>query len=210
MKIRHDQKGISPLIIIFLLLLLAVVGFAGWTVYSTNKDTEPSKTSSSTSDTTKKTTPKRVEPTYATTVSVIYRVVQPDSWVKGTCADNPDILFLAPSTDKLGKCQTEYFGTVAITKNIGNIGHNEEYYTSDDAYAEVTYSAITIDGITGYKVSYRVATENELGVPAVGTKIVQYVLFDGTNTFSISYSRASGDPDLTTEVQKLAESFDKL
>lgn len=211
MKLRKNQKGFSPLILILLLLLLLIVGFAAWKVYDTNKKNDSGDPSSSSKTTSaKKSIPKTAEPTYVKPISEIYRVALADGWVKGTCADNPDILFLAQSTDKLGKCQSEYFGTVAISKNSGNTGHNEEYYTADDAYASVTYVAITIDGVPGYRVSYTVATENELGTPAVGTKIVQYVLYDGTSTFTISYSRASGDPDLTAEVQIIADSFDKL
>lgn len=211
MKLRTNQKGFSPLILILLLLLLGIVGFAAWKVYDTNNKKDSGDSSSSTKSTsTKKSMPKTTEPTYAKPISEVYRVALADGWVKGTCADNPDLLFLAKSSDKLGKCQSEYFGTVAISKNVGNAGHNEEYYTSDDAYGSVTYVAVTIDGIPGYRVGYTVATENELGTPAVGTKIVQYVLFDGTSTFTIAYSRASGEPDLTPEVQIIADSFDKL
>ena len=212
MKLRSNQKGMSPLIIILLLLLLGIIGFTGWFVWNSNKTGSSTSTSaeSSTKDESKTEKRIRVEPPYIKPPSEAYRVILPSAWVTSNCSDSPDLLFLAQSTDKLGKCQSEYFGTVAIAKNTGNIGHNEEYYTSDDAYADVTYTATTIDGITGYKVAYTVATENELGVPKVGTKIVQYFLYDGTNTFSISYSRPSGEPALTATVQTLAESFDKL
>lgn len=212
MKLRTEQKGFSPLIIVLVLLLLGLLGFAGWTVYSKNKKTETSTAKSETKKAAapEKSTTKRIEPTYVKPAGEAYRVALPATWVSGTCADNPDILFLAPTSDKLGKCQSEYFGTVALSKNAGNIGHNEEYYTSDDAYADVTYTATTIDGIAGYKVTYTVATANELGVPAVGTKIVQYVLYDGANSYTISYSRTAAEADLTAVVQTLAESFDKL
>ena len=210
MKLRTNQKGISPLIIILLILLLAVVGFAGWTVYNTNKKSEPTTKPAAKTESTTESTPKRTPLALVKPISEAYRVALPDGWVKGTCADSPDVLFLATTTAKLGKCESYSGGMVFIAKNAGNTGHTEEYYTSDDAFSDVTYTSITIDGISGYKVKYTYATENELGYPAVGTKATDYILFDGTNTFSIGYLQFVGEPDLGTTVQALAESFNKL
>lgn len=207
MKKILNQKGFSPLILILLILLLLALGFAAWRVLGSDSD-KPSDSSESTSTT--KETPDEPAVTYAKPISEAYQVVQPDAWVKGTCPDNPDLLFLAPSSDKLGKCQTESFGTVSVTKNAGDSTNNEEYYTGDDYYGSVSYSAVTIDGITGYKVGYTIAGESELGYPPIGTKQVLYVLYDGTNTYTIAYGQMAGDADHAATAQAIAESFDKL
>ncbi|MEK7600136.1 MAG: hypothetical protein AAB462_03835 [Patescibacteria group bacterium] len=209
MRLRHNQQGFSPLIIILILLLLAIIGFAGWRIWS--KDTPSSRADTKTASSSDKDgAGEAAEPAYAMPVSEAYRVALPATWVSATCADNSDILFLAPTTDKLGKCASESGGTVAVSKNSGDTSHNEEYYTSDDHYASVNYSPVTIDGITGSKVTYTIATENIIGYPPVGTQQIIYSLFDGTNTFSLSYTRFAGEPDLAAAVQTLAESFDKL
>ena len=210
MSIQSNQRGFSHFIIILLVLILAILGVIGWRVWESSK-TDDSATPSASSNSKKKSTDKGITTfTYVKPVSESYRVALPTGWVSGTCADNTEILFLAPTTDKLGKCSSESGGTVAVSKNSGDIGHNEEYYTSDDYFGSPVFTPITIDGITGYKVSYSVATDTELGYPPVGTQIVHYSLFDGTNTYTLTYNRFAGDPDLTATVQTLAESFDKL
>lgn len=204
---KNNQNGFSPIYLLLVILILLALGFIGWKVWERSKDAPASSSSTSESVDKDATTP---EITYASPESELYRVSVPEAWVSGTCPDNVDILFLAPSTEKLGRCQSDSGGTVAIAKNTGNTGHTEEYYTSDDQFSSVSYSPVTIDGITGYKVSYTVATENELGYPPVGTKVVLYSLYDGTNTFSQVYTQLPDDPNLASVFQSIAESFDKL
>lgn len=206
MRIKHNQQGFSHWLILLLILLLLVIGFVGWRVWDARSNEDTSSTSA----------PVEKDATPADEVVTVrppsegYQVTLPDTWVSSTCADTPDLLFLAPTEDKLGTCNSESGGTVAIARNDGNIGYGADYYAADPYYGDAVYTPITIDGIAGYKVSYSVATETELGFPPVGTQVVQYVLFDGTHTYTTTYTRMSGDPDLTTEVQTLAESFDKL
>jgi Tfp pilus assembly protein PilX len=213
MSLARNQQGFSPLIIIILLLILALLGFGGWRVWESKKDKDKSASSSSSEPSPISSAAE--EPTasalnYVKPPSEVYQVALPEGWVKATCPGTPDLLFLAPSTDKLGKCDTESGGTVAIGKNSGNTGHPETFYTSDPQYGSVAYTSITLDGITGYKVSYTVAAESISGYPPVGTQQTQYVLFDGTNTFTIVYTRFAGDADLAATVQTMAETFDKL
>ncbi len=211
MKLRTNQQGISPLIIVVSVLLLGLLGFAGWTVYNKNKKTDTKTTSSTAKTSDTPATPKKtVELTTVKPVSKIYQVDIPVSWVSGTCTDNPDLLFLAPTKDTLGKCQSEYFGTVSVTKSAGSTGHNKEYYTTNNEYTDVSFEPLAIDDFASYKVSYTQATANELGVPAVGTIITQYVIYDGSDTFTLSYSRTNADADLSVAFQDLAESFTKL
>lgn len=212
MKIMHDQRGFSPWIILLILLILAALGFAGWRVWSADDDTATPSTTESASEKEPEGDEMSAEPEpiYAMPPSEAYRVELPVSWVKKICPDSENLLFLAPTTDKLGTCNSENGGTVAITKNSGDVGHPESYYMSDPHYGSVSYSAFAADSITGHKAAYTIATEDVLGYPPVGTQQTQYVLFDGANSFVIAYTRFSGDPDLAATVQALAESFDKL
>ncbi|HTE58232.1 MAG TPA: hypothetical protein VK694_05810 [Verrucomicrobiae bacterium] len=212
MVMTRNQKGFSPIFIILILLLLALLGFAGWRIWESRDDKGGKIPSSSDS------APASADPeepaapalNYVKPPSEVYRVALPDTWVKATCPDTPDLLFLAPTTDKLGKCNSEFGGTVTISKASGDVSHPAAYYSGDSHLSGVSYATTTIDSINGYKVSYTVSTEYEIGTPAVGTQQTQWVLFDGTNSFIMVYTRLPGDPDLAAAAQTLAETFDKL
>lgn len=212
MVIARNQKGFSPLFIVLILLILALLGFAGWRIWESKDDKGSGKPESSESTPSSGDSEEPAPPAlnYVKPPSEVYRVALPDTWVKATCPDTPDLLFLAPTTDKLGRCNSESGGTVAISKASGDVSHPATYYTGDSHLSGVSHAAITIDGINGYKVAYTIAVEYELGYPPVGTQQTQWVLFDGTNSFIIVYTRLPGDPDLAATAQTLAETFDKL
>lgn len=210
MKHKYNQQGFSPLFIILILLILAVLGFVGWRVWSERTPADSGASSTPAASTDKDGSSETPAPTYVMPVSEAFRVALPATWVSRTCADNADILFLAPTEDKLGTCSSESGGTLAISKNAGDTRRDEASYTSDSSYSSVSYSPITIDGITGTKVSYTIATESIIGYPPVGTQHVVYSLYDGTNTFSLVYTRLPGDADHAATVQTIAESFDVL
>jgi hypothetical protein len=211
MSLERNQQGFSPWIILLIILVLAILGFVGWRAWIAEESaSDIPHTSDTGSESETPEEPAEPEPTYALPPSKAYRVAQPNEWVTRTCPDSPDLLFLAPSSDKLGTCNSENGGTVAISKNGGNLSQPESYYTSNAEYSGVSYTAFSADGISGYKVSYTIAAENILGYPPVGTQQTQYLLFDGTSSFTIVYTRLPGHADVSTAVQALAESFDKL
>lgn len=206
MKLSRNQRGIAHLYLILGVVLVVVIGLVGWRVWVMRSDKAPSETASSPS------AEKEVEPdlNYIQPPSEAYRVALPEGWTSNTCPDSPNTLFMAPTIDKLGKCNTESGGTVAIDRQDGNVGYGEDYYTSNSYYDSPAYTPMTVDGIEGYRISYYVGDDDGLGYPPIGTQIVKYVLFDGTNTFVITYTRFAGDPDEGANAQAIAESFDKL
>lgn len=215
MKVRSNNDGFAQwLLILLILLVLAAIGLAGWNVWNNNKDSSEDTASSETTatSTTKETDEPEDTHEHARPISEIYEVTLPDTWVKKTCDDSPDLLFLAPATDLLGTCQSESAGMVAISRNDGDIRHNEEYYMADDYYGAASYTAAVVDGLSGYKVSYTVATETELGYPPVGTESVHYFLYDSTadKTYSLTYTQLPSNPDHKTTFTTIAESFDAL
>lgn len=198
-------------LVLLTLVLLFGSAFAGYK-YAKSKEKEPEASSEvkSASET------KDVEPTtVAETVSPDsggYEVELPEDWVTGSCADNPDIFFLAPTTELLGKCQTEYFGTVSVSKIEGDQRRTEEYYAADDYYRSPAFSSVTIDSLPGYRVSYSIATESELGYPPVGTFEYIYNLYDEAEdvTYKIAYRELPSDEDYQAEFITIAQSFNKL
>lgn len=205
----RNQGGFSPVTILLVLLLTATLAFTVLRVYD-SKDTR-SSTPPSSSDASSDPAPvDDPDLAYVRPPSEVYRVAQPEGWVKSTCSDSPDLLFLAPSTDKLGKCNSESGGTVLISKSAGDIREPATAFTGNPQYTSVSYEATTIDGMAGYKVAYAIAATGDPGYPPPGTKHIQYVLFDGTNSFIIIHTRLPADPDLSAIVQTMAETFDKV
>lgn len=199
-------------LILLSLLLITGVSYASYKyAKSDSKDTK-SASSEETKSTTKEAPVETVVAEMVEPTSGDYRVELPEEWVTGSCADNPDIFFLAPTTDLLGKCQTEYFGTVSITKIEGDQRRTEEYYSADDYYRAPAFSAVTIDSLPGYRVSYSIAQESELGYPPVGTFEYNYNLYDGGEdvTYRISYRQLPSDGDYQSSFITIAESFNKL
>lgn len=141
-----------------------------------------------------------------------YKVEKPTDWVTGSCEDNPDIFFLAPTSDLLGKCQTEYFGTVSVSKIEGDVRRTEEYYAADDYYTSPAFTAVTVDGLPGYRVSYSIALESELGYPPVGTFEYFYNLYDAVDnvTYKIGYRELPSDTDYQPKFIEIAESFRRI
>lgn len=205
MKTRQNQQGIAHLYLILGLVLILVIGLVGWRVWAMRSD----KAADTPAKITEKTAAEP-ELNYIQPPNEAYKVALPDTWVNSSCPDTPDLLFLAPTIDKLGKCNSESGGTVVVTRNDGNTGYGEDYYTESDYYDSPVYTVVTIDGIEGYKVAYTVGSDDGLGYPPIGTQVVRYVLFDGTDTYSINYTRFAGDPDESAKAQFIAESFDLL
>lgn len=215
---KIDQLGPRPgkkkifLVSILIILAAGLVAFAGYKY--AKSDSEDTKTSSSeeSKSTTKEAPSLVVEAEMAGPESGEYEVELPSEWVTGSCADNPDIFFLAPNVDLLGKCQTEYFGTVSITKIGGDQRRTEEYYSADDYYLSPAFSLVVIDSLPGYRVSYSTAQESELGYPPLGTFEYAYNLYDGTEdvTYRIAYRQLPSDNDYQSDFISIAESFNKI
>lgn len=210
-KPKASKKKII-LISIAIILATAVVAFAGYKfAKSDSKDTK-SASSEETKSTAKEAPVEAVVAEVVSPESGEYEVELPADWVTGSCSDNPDIFFLAPTTDLLGKCQTEYFGTVSISKIEGDQRRSEEYYAADDYYRSPAFSEVIIDSLPGYRVSYSIAQESELGYPPVGTFEYTYNLYDEIEdvTYKIGYRELATDSDYQAEFIVIAESFNKL
>lgn len=205
MSIRNNQQGNAHLFVIIAVVVVIIIGLVGWRVWDARKTEKPTK--SAASSTAAEEPAAEVTVNYVMPTDKSYRIGLPEGWATGVCGDNG--LFMAPTADELGKCQSESLGTVFVTPTDGNTGYGADYYAADPMYGGVTYTPVTIDGIKGYKVVYTVATEQMVG-PSIGTKITQYVLFDGTQTYTITYQQNTGQPDLSALIQTSAETFERL
>lgn len=137
-----------------------------------------------------------------------YSVEAPLDWLSGTCEDSA-VVFLAPTSDLLGKCATEFFGMVSISKQPGDNLAVEADFSDDSIYSDVSFTSTSINGVNGVKISHTQVGAFEVG-PVAGTKTISYQLFDGTNTYIISYSEQPGWPDHSDDFELIAQSFEIL
>lgn len=207
MKFSQNQRGIvHPWLIVVIVVVLAGIGFAGWRVWEAREADKRAETPAAVQAGDQETT----DATYVRPASKNYQVIPPNGWASATCDDVPNTLFLAPTENMLGKCDgSGYGGTVFIFGQEGNTGLGADSYL-DPFYGNATHTNVTIDGIKGYKVAYTTATLRDTTSPPIGTKIVQYVLFDGTDTWTITYTQLSGDPDNSAAAEAVAQSFERI
>lgn len=203
-NLKNNEQGVAPLLIILLIFLLAVVGFAGWRVWSASKS--DSKASSSESSSTEKieTSDEPVpELERVSSATDSFSVALPSGWVQRTCED-ADILFLAPSEDKLGKCSSGYFGAISISRNEGDVRADSDP-ASDPSATEVSVSTATIDGKEATKTSYTVSGEEAM-IPS-GTRIIRYQLFHEGYTYTLGASQDPGGTSYATELDAIVRTF---
>lgn len=212
MKASDDQRGFSALIVLLLLLFLLLIAFAGWRIWQ-NKDEKQPTSGTNTSATQEAEDEdgapggERVKPP-----SESYSVVLPEAWKTGTCPDSPHLIFLAPTTELLGKCSSESFGTVSVSRHDGDTRKLESYYTREASWGSISYdNSIMIDGLPGNRVGYTQVAESLVGYPPVGTKEILYDLYDASShhTYTIGYRQLPTEPNNEAAFTTIAESFDR-
>lgn len=202
-NVSQDSRGLAPILIILILLFLAIAGLAGWRIWDVSKSESKASSSSSsqkieTSDETPPTTLERVS-----TASDSYSVSLPRGWAHSTCEDT-DILFLAPSEELLGACNSGNFGAISISRNAGDT-RAEGDPTSDPTATEVSVTSVTIDRQPATKTSYTVGGEEAI-VP-VGTRFVRYQIFYEGNTYTLGTSQSPGGPSFIEELDGIVRTF---
>ena len=135
-----------------------------------------------------------------------FSVEIPLDWLSGTCGE--DLLFIANTEQRLGKCDTEYFGMMSFSWAAGDTREPTATYSSNPDYADFTSAAVTINGVSGDKLTYRFVGESLVGYPATGSSFITYRLFDGTNTFIATYDRNAGETDYRTDFEAIVETLD--
>jgi hypothetical protein len=205
-KLHHDQRGIAPLLVILILLLLALIGFTGWRVWSaSNTDTDSAPAASSPATTDKIETGEEAPPALEriSTASDSYSVALPSGWVHATCEDT-DILFLAPSEELLGRCNSGSFGAISISRSAGD-SRAEGDPRSDPTATDVSVTDVTINRQPATKTSYTVGGDGAM--VAVGTRFVSYRVFYEGNTYTLGAQQAPGGTSYATELDAFVRSF---
>ena len=204
------KRGKQALLWLLILLLIGGAGYGAWYYQQQNIDdlNQQIKQLQEAAKADKAPEKEIVKVQVVKSADNSFSVEAPVEWLSGTCEDST-IVFLAPSADLLGKCATEYFGIVSMSKTPGDNRSAEGDFADETLYSDVTFAAVTVNGVEGVRVSYTNVGEFEVG-PLAGTKAISYQLFDGTSTYMISYSQQPSDPDYSEEFETITQSFTVL
>lgn len=192
MKVIKDQRGVTPLIIFLLLIILAIIGFAGWKIWDTNKKPATKAPAPSTTTQKKKVT-KEADPTTGWTVfdsdAGVFSLKYPSDWVIPTDLDlcNEGLIMIAPDEDSLGKCATEFFGQISISSTAGDLSADN---IPGEGYEGLVTEDVTVDSVAGKK--YTATAQDQETIFMVGglpdnTKLVRYVFVTGGRTYVANY-----------------------
>lgn len=125
----------------------------------------------------------------------------PGTWMQRTCLNGVHTgLFLAPTADSLGICNSGFGGQMSVIAVTGD----ERTAMQLSGLPDLVTTAVTVDGQAGTRQS-ATAVASELGPPA-GTRLVVYVFFIGGRTYRCSYTQA---PSGATSADVLAD-FDLM
>lgn len=204
-KLQNDQRGIAPLLLILILILLALIGFAGWRVWESSKDPAVDSSTSTPASTEKVETTDETPPTLEriSTASDSYTVALPSGWYYASC-DDSDILFLAPSEDLLGRCNSGSFGAISISRTPGDT-RTEGDPRTDPTARDVSVTDVTVNGQPATKTSYTVGGDGAM--VAAGTKFVSYRVFYEGHTYTLGAMQTPSGTSYATELDAIVRTF---
>lgn len=214
MKLKKiNQKGVAPLEIVLLLVVVAIIGGIGWYVYQAKqKNNQVNNSAANAGDITKyakkKSTPKPAPPppdpmanwtaysSQADQLSFKY----PNTWVKSVC--DSGIILLGGNQASVGACNSDSLGQVNISSVAGDVRANDELTQAD--YPDLVTEVSTVNGVTGKKQTgtFKANGQPALG-PATGDKIVKYTFFTNNKTYVLSDNIKAPYPDVLSDFNML-------
>lgn len=203
---RHKSSK-KPLLVLLVILLIAGASFGVW--YWQQRKIDDLNQQLIAAKNAQQAPAAAADPVKVRLVGPIessFTVALPDAWVFGVCPDN-EIIFLAPTKGKLGKCNSESFGTVSISKLSGDAREPETAFADASVYGSVSYEVVTVNGVPGVKVGYTLLDNGILGYPPVNTKFVEYTFFKDGSSYVMVYHQQPGDTDYEAVFEAIATSF---
>lgn len=186
--------------------IAAGVGLLVWNVwFSHNTELEPvpPKQTSQPNETVKIEEPKESEKERVSSPNNTYSVEIPDGWVSSSCND-VDVLFLAPSPDLLGKCNSGFGGAISISRNDGDV-RSESNPLNDPSATEISESRTTLGDQQATRTSYTIA--NGDGLIPDGTTFVRFQTFYNNSTYTLVTSHSPNASSFVGELDEIASSF---
>lgn len=192
---RLKQAGFSALELLLILLAIALIGGTGWYVWQNKDDSSPESESSSSQNEAATEEESAADPTadWATYKSTggIFTLKHPKTWVTSSdCEDNP--LFLAPTKEQLGSCNSENGGTVAISTMTESYEKQPDSdYANTAIYKEYKKTVVKVNGVDATRRQWvQGTTESGFGDDMIH---INYEIIGPNNTVLASYTASQQD-----------------
>jgi prepilin-type N-terminal cleavage/methylation domain-containing protein len=198
---KNKQKGFTVVEVLMVLVIVLLVGFAGWYVWNQRDKSDDKSTSTSTNksaDDAHEMTPEQ-SPTYGwktyTNKEGMYTFKHPSDWVFADhldwCAEG--LALFASKKSAVGTCASENGGQMSM---YGADGDLRGQYKLGEGYVGVTEKKVTADGVEGVKISGIASGQAEgLGAYEDGTNVIYYVFYTNVMTYVAGYVHEASFPD---------------
>jgi hypothetical protein len=180
-------------IVIIGISILLIAGATVWWLMSTNNSPTSENTAENNTSETPMSEPINIP-------GFKYVVNKPASWTYGECGDTSTyVLFLAPTQEELGLCNSEEGGVVSISATPGDNRYPTSNLQTDEGVEFISETNITIDSQDALKVVYRLTD--------LDNKMTVYSFYDDLDTYTITYQQKPGASDQSEVVEHIVSTF---
>ncbi len=211
---KKNQNGFSVFELIIIVLLLIVLGFAGWYIWWSkhHKDSTDASRAAPSTSVSPSLTPTSQAPDetakWATYVNVAgkFSFRHPKTWAfasnPGACTEG--LVLFASRQSALGRCASESAGQMMVMGAKGDFRDNYKIgqgYLTD--YSNIVEASTTADGVAGIKQVATASGQEGVGTLPDGTQVLQYIFYVRGWTFIAQYTQLSTYPDASSDFDKL-------
>lgn len=200
------QKGFSPMIVVLIVLLVAVIGFSAY-VATASRTKEPDAnivpeqtvTKKQDSEVTDNEVASEPETSWTERSLTGFSISYPTAWQIAVC---DDVVLLGSTKETTGLCQSGFGGQIMINKTT-TYGAGT---VTDTYYDDISESSTTINSTSCvvYKAVYNPPSEEGDTIPA-GSKLIRYICTkDSDNVFVANYLQQPSFPDVSELFEELA------
>jgi len=217
---KINQKGLSAVEGLLLVVIAAIIGFTGWYVGHTQSSTNKTLTSdnSTTPSFKKKAKSNNTDITadwtaYTSTLGK-FSLKHPKAWVTAAhpelCSNSTKtgIYMLAPNTASVGACATEGSGEMSVTWQTDKTSCED---LDSSTWKQESKETVTVSGVSATKITATANAPGEgLGLPPEGTKTVQYCLVSNGVMYTADYQQQPNYPDVLNDFNTMVTKTFKL
>jgi type II secretory pathway pseudopilin PulG len=210
---KLNQKGFGAVETLLVLLIVGILGGAGWYIYQAQQKTKQTlnNTTQGAGESQKSTKPA-AQPKDETANWTIFisekgkfSLKYPPNWVQPTNKErcNPGLfdrsLYLGPDSNSVLVCGSEYFGQMWV----GSVdGDKRADYSFGSGYNNVINKDIVVNDVAGQRISgvAKAKSEDDVFAPLEGTIEVHYVFYTNGITYSARYTQVPKGHNPSTDV----------
>lgn len=200
-RLKNDETGFSPVILIMALVIILLIGVVGFMVYRNHIKTIatiPKATTKVVTNVPVTSKPVESDPTTAWTVFKSekgqFSLKYPSNWVQPLhpelCGPETFVrsLYLGPDANSVLKCGSDFFGQIDITSSPGQ--KSGLTYDFSSGYKNLIKRTVVVNGVNATRTSGIASGQPQsLGSYVDGTVVVEYIFTNSGNIYAAHYTQ---------------------